>query len=55
MKRVWLGIVFILVYGLFSMKGNATGEISADKAAIAESGLVPQLDRCLADTLRSAI
>lgn len=38
MKRVWFGIAFILVYGLFSMKGYAAEETSADHAVKVGSG-----------------
>jgi hypothetical protein len=30
MKPIWIGIVFLLVYGLFSMKTQAAGDGFAD-------------------------
>jgi arginine exporter protein ArgO len=35
MKPVWMGIVFLLVYGLFSMKTQAAEEVPYAHAAFA--------------------
>jgi hypothetical protein len=34
MKPVWLGIIFVLVYGLFSMKSQATTFVTASDAEL---------------------
>ena len=37
MKPVWLGIIFIIIYGLFSMKSQAAEEVLAAHAVFAGS------------------
>lgn len=37
MKSVWLWVVFLLLYGVFSMKTHATGMVGAEQDAIAGS------------------
>ncbi len=38
MKPVWIGIVFFLVYGLFSMKTQAAEGVFAAHTGLQESG-----------------
>ena len=38
MKRIWLGLVFILVYGLFSMKSQAAEGVFIAHTELRESG-----------------
>lgn len=38
MKPIWLGIIFILVYGLFSMKSYAAEEVSPEYTIFVGSG-----------------
>ncbi len=38
MKPVWLGIIFILLYGLFSMKSHATEEVLIAHSVLIRTG-----------------